>query len=141
MITMKRGRLWTGFIPSALILVCVGCGDGRVPVEGIVTLDGKPLSGATVTLQRTEGGPTARSYIAETDTEGKFQLKTADGSAEGAPPGSYHVFIRSVKPPAEMNELTKLPPERIPARWRDGSENFEVLEGGTTEANFLITSK
>lgn len=110
-------------------------------MAGIVTLDGKPLVGATVALQRTDGEPTERNYMAETDGEGKFQLKTADGSAEGAPPGSYHVFVRSVKLPAEMNELTKLPPERVPAKWRDGSEVFEVPSGGTTEANFLITSK
>jgi hypothetical protein len=40
-----------------------------------------------------------------------------------------------------MNELTKLPPERVPTKWRDGSEMFEVPAGGTTDANFLITSK
>lgn len=125
----------------AVFLICLGCGAGRVPVEGTVTIDGKPLAGAMVTLQRTDGEPTNRSYIAETDSQGKFQLKTADGSAQGAPPGSYHVFIRSVKPPAEMNEMTKLPPERVPAKWRDGSEMFEVPDGGTTEANFLITSR
>lgn len=138
---MKHVMILTDIAPYVLILACVGCGAGRVPVAGTVTLDGKPLVGATVALQRTDGESTERSYTAETDSEGKFQLRTADGSAEGAPPGSYHVFVRSVKPPAEMNELTKLPPERVPAKWRDGSEVFEVPSGGTTEANFLITSR
>lgn len=138
---MKKAGLPVGFVSLALTLICTGCGGGRVPVEGTITFDGKPLSGAVVTLQRTEGEPNERSFIAETDGEGKYQLKTADGSAEGAPPGSYHVFIKSVKAPAEINEMTKLPPERVPAKWRDGSQMFEVPDGGTTEANFLITSK
>lgn len=138
---MKHMKRWVALGPCLFTLVCFGCGSGRVPVEGIVTIDGKPLVGATVSLQRKDGEPAERSYIAETDGEGKFQLKTADGSAQGAPPGSYHVFIRSVKPPAEMNEMTKLPPERVPAKWRDGSETFQVPDGGTTKANFLITSR
>jgi hypothetical protein len=138
---MKRTELSTGFVPLALTLICIGCGGGRVPVEGTITFDGKPLVGATVALQRNEGELTERSFIAETNGEGKYQLKTADGSAEGAPPGSYHVFITSVKAPPDMNEMTKLPPERVPVKWRDGSEMFEVPAGGTTEANFLITSK
>ena len=111
---MKKTELSAGFVPLALTLICIGCGGGRVPVEGTITFDGKPLSGAMVTLQRTEGEPTERSFIAETDGEGKFRLTTADGGGAGAPPGSYHVFIKSVKMPPDMNELTKLPPERVP---------------------------
>lgn len=62
----------------------VGCGssDERhlVPVSGIVTLDGKPLEGASV------------NYISDefktsglTDAEGKYELR--------AVPGDYKVFI------------------------------------------------
>jgi len=118
-----------------------GCGAGLVPVEGVVTLDGKPLAAATVTLQRPDGPTSERSYLGETDTEGRYQLKSAHGGSAGARVGNYHVFITSVKIPPDVNELTKLPPDRVPLKWRDGSQMFEVPSSGTSEANFSITSR
>jgi len=120
----------------------IGCGGaGRVPVEGVVTLDGNPLAGATVTLLGSAGSSQERTFRGETDAAGRYQLKTADGSSSGAPPGSYRVFITSVKVPPDANELTKLPPDPVPAKWRDGSQMFSVPASGTTEANFSITSR
>jgi hypothetical protein len=81
-------------LATALCLLCGGCGgvsDRPVtaPVEGTVTLDGKPLSGAIVTFWDTAGknNPTAGN----TDASGKYKLA---GSNEGAQPGSYKVTVQ-----------------------------------------------
>jgi hypothetical protein len=123
-----------------LLFFAVGCGQGLVPVEGTVLLDGRPLAGATLTIQRDAPSPEERSFRAETDEAGHYQLRTADGRSTGALSGEYRVYITSVKPPAAMNEFTKLPPDRVPPQWRDGSQSFTVPDGGASEANFTLSS-
>jgi hypothetical protein len=81
----------------------VGCG-GRstldtAPVKGLVTLDGTPVAGATVTFMST--GPDGLSAVGRTDDKGIYTL-TAIGGGEsgegeiggGAMPGNYIVGIR-----------------------------------------------
>jgi hypothetical protein len=80
----------------ALFPFASGCGPTYsgpplVPVEGTVTLDGKPLADATVTFIPT-GATMGQSSFGSTDTEGHFVLKTAEGHA-GAPAGRYKVVI------------------------------------------------
>ena len=117
-----------------------GCsGADLVPVEGVVTLDGQPLVGGTVTLQRPDGPPEGRFFVGETDAQGRFVMKSAKGNATGAMPGEYYMTITSVKLPPNANELTPIPKERVPAKFR--SQTFAVPAGGTTEANFVMTSR
>ncbi len=67
-----------------------GCGAHPTidthPVEGIVTLDGQPLAGATVTFIPTQEGSGA-SATGITDSSGKYLL-TAVGAGLGAEPGA-----------------------------------------------------
>jgi hypothetical protein len=125
---------------AASIFVVAGCGPGLVPVEGTVTLDGRPLASATITIQRDAPTPAERSFRGETDEAGQFQLQTADGQSSGALPGDYRVYITSVKAPPTLDEFTKLPPDRVPQLWRDGSQSFTVPVEGTSEANFSIST-
>jgi hypothetical protein len=71
--------------------VFAGCGPQvlRYPVEGVVTLDGDPVKGASVTfMPRTTGRP----GIAETDAEGRFSLQEL-GMHHGIAPGQYGVAV------------------------------------------------
>lgn len=74
-----------------------GCSDAKVPdlggVHGVVTLDGEPLSGATVTFRLQDGA--GRSASGLTDDAGKYRLKYLPGHA-GAIPGEYFVSVRKV---------------------------------------------
>ena len=67
-------------------------GPPLVPVEGIVTLDGKPLSGALVTLIP-QGETRGQAGNGRTDAAGKFELATSDGKRKGAAVGKYQVLI------------------------------------------------
>jgi hypothetical protein len=75
----------------AIVLLIVGCGGGTklYPVEGVVTLDGEPLEGATVTFQ-------SENTIAAglTSASGKFRLIT--NGQEGAPAGTYKVVVKKI---------------------------------------------
>lgn len=80
----------------ALLAAIVGCGGSAnlpdtVPVSGRVTLNGKPLTTASVTfiptgMTRGEGG------FGTTDQEGCYELTYLRGSV-GVPVGEYRVVI------------------------------------------------
>src|SRR3954463_13862917 len=125
--------------PAAAIFAVVvlaaiaGCKQNTklVPVEGNVTLDGKPLVDATVLLSPTRGnGP--GPFFGTTKSDGRFSLGPAGNEKGGATPDSYIVVITTVK--ADPNSPDGSPPpgqkEVVPATFRDGSERFVVPEGG-----------
>jgi len=73
---------------AAVAFSVVGCGGDvkHYPVEGIVTLDGQPLEGATVTF-----GNATITASGLTTASGKFKLIT--GGQEGVPAGTYQVVV------------------------------------------------
>jgi hypothetical protein len=100
-----------GFLLSAAVLAGAGCGGGVKPVkvQGVVTLDGNVLSGATVTFAPLQQG--GRPAGAVTGADGKFWLTTFN-TGDGALPGEYKVTVRleqgdpqgQVRDPAKLEE-------------------------------------
>ncbi len=81
---------------AALLVVISGCGgDGPVPVEGVLKVDGKPLAQAMVQfVSQQEGG---RNASGTTDASGVFHLTTLR-PRDGALPGSYKVIVHYQEP-------------------------------------------
>jgi hypothetical protein len=77
----------------SLLITGPGCGGaaGRpIKTEGLITLDGKPVAGATVTFHpEKERG---RAATGLTDEDGVFLLQTFV-SGDGALPGDYKVTV------------------------------------------------
>lgn len=70
------------------MILSVGCGpSGYLSAEGVVTLDGQPLSDATVMFV----SPDKALASARTNSEGEFRMET--GSIEGIKPGEYAVTV------------------------------------------------
>jgi hypothetical protein len=76
---------------TILSIVLAGCGrkDNLLPVKGMLTLDGKPLAGATVIL--IPQGLTGKSACGTAAGDGSFQLATS--GRDGALPGDYTVIV------------------------------------------------
>jgi hypothetical protein len=133
-----KDKLFAGMVGLALT-ASMGCGGsgGLAPVEGKVTLNGKPLSGASVMLSQSRPN-TPGPFTGETDAEGRFKLGPLESAGGGAAAGEYLVFITTVKQPPGGMEDTPPPTKReiVPAAYRDGSTRFTVPEGGTPDANF-----
>ncbi|HEX7448331.1 MAG TPA: Ig-like domain-containing protein [Pirellulales bacterium] len=103
--TMLKTQL-SSFLSIAVGVCAVallGCGEKPKPVatefvEGIVTLDGKPVEDATVTFAPVSEGAGA-SASGRTDPAGKYTL-TAVGAGKGAQagggtlPGEYYVGVQ-----------------------------------------------
>ena len=82
-------------IARLLVPICMtlGCGSDMVQVTGMVSLDGEPLEGATVTFFRADGK--GRPAAGITDPQGSFNM-TSYQANDGLPPGDYKVTITKV---------------------------------------------
>jgi hypothetical protein len=98
---LRRWSACGAMIVFTLLLVA-GCGNktgGRVPVSGIVEVDGKPLKGGIIYLSPDESkGNAERIGCSAQINNGRFEIQTTgvDSAAtgSGAPPGWYKVSFR-----------------------------------------------
>jgi hypothetical protein len=100
-------------------LAALGCegASGTVPAEGVVRLNGQPLSGASVHFIPEESG---RDATATTDQAGHFVMSTFE-PRDGAMAGSYKIVI-TPSAPAQAAAKPMTPDEamaeaaRVPAK-------------------------
>ena len=78
-------------VSIAVLLLFSGCGDngGRVPVNGVVTFDGKPLEDGSVVFSGDKGAAGVGKIV-----NGNFSLSES-GEQTGVQPGSYTVLVQS----------------------------------------------
>lgn len=142
-----KSVLVAGLISSSMLLS--GCGDGIkfAPVQGTVTLDGKPLDNILVEFWP-ENGPKS---FAETDSQGRFALKTEDGVKDGAAVGSHTVTLKDsaimgdkfMGRAAEELELSAGKKPRISTKYAgpETSGIIKSVEAGKTNAFALEATK
>jgi hypothetical protein len=100
----RKSWSWRG-VAAGLLLVGVGCSTRPVPVEGLVSLDGRPLKNAAVTFIPEGNG---RIATAITGNDGSFHLTTF-AAGDGALPGDYKVTITFLPPPGSEKDVVKPP--------------------------------
>lgn len=74
---------------APLVLIAAGCGGPAASVEGLVTLDGRPLPGARISFHPDAAGPVAYGVSL---ADGSYRLKTG-AKASGLEPGGYRVTV------------------------------------------------
>lgn len=145
-----RLRALCAFALKLLVVVAAnsGCSSSKIaPVSGRVTLDGKPLSGVHVGFQPIakpgDMNPGGGSY-AITDASGQYTLLLVDGEKPGAFIGKHRVEVTARSEIPANIDVPKRPPPKVfvPAKYSQNSElTFEVPAGGTSAADFELTSK
>jgi hypothetical protein len=90
---MPQKRLFLVLL-GGLLAAAVGCSRSK-PVQVLVTLDGKPVEGATVALS---GDAKVETVSGFTGPDGTATLNTSKGT--GVPPGEYKVLVTKVAPMA-----------------------------------------
>ena len=134
-----------------MTVALIGCGGGglaTVKVTGIVTCDGEPVAGATISFTpKTEGQ--GHPSFGTTDAKGRYQLSTLQGAVDaGTTPGDYLVSIRKVEvdpnapPPAPgyTPKTRSLIPERY-SRTNTSELTATVENKRSNEINFELTSE
>lgn len=108
-------RWFGGALGLAVCLSLAGCGGGVADkptvgkVSGVVTLEGKPVAGATIVFNpdnaRSTTGPTSSAI---TGPDGKYTLM-APGGEEGAVVGFHKVTVSCPPPPGESSSNSGTP--------------------------------
>lgn len=122
-----------------------GCGSAddyaRIPVQGRITLDGRPLESGTISFAPLNAGPSTQGAIAD----GAYAI----GRSTGPAAGTYRVEIHSMRPtgrrvpdndnPGETIEEVR---NAIPDRYNVRSElRAEVKTGAGTPIDFALESR
>ncbi len=111
-----------------------GCGSGDRPplgtVHGKITLDGKPLAGASVGFVPKSGG---RESSGVTDAEGNYELKYIR-DIMGAKVGAHTVRISTAHDRARKTET-------VPARYNVKSTLQKEVAAGDNVIDFDLTTK
>ena len=112
------------------LLVVVGCSDGRpkrVPVSGVVTIEGQPLTGDFVGFVRFCPTFAGRPAQAKLDSQGRFVLGNYEHD-DGAPLGEYRVVVNiSEQKNMKMRYMTP------PRFWTSKTTPIVVSITGKTE--------
>jgi len=133
--------LWAAAAVGGWLAGCSPAPANVAPVSGQVTLGGTPLAGTTVTFQPVSTGaertPGVSGSVGKTNAEGRYTLRLIEPDVPGAVLGKHAVTITSATV-AGSDDATRPTGERAAARWRDGSQTFEVPAGGTQRADFDV---
>jgi hypothetical protein len=138
-------RFLGGCLAAVCLVILTGCGDRgprRVPVEGTVTFDGKPLAAGDIRFLSIPG--TAPVVVGTEISEGRFLVPAKAGPL----PGKYRVEIavsrktgRKVQNPMTEQMVDEIV-ESLPERYNCRSElTAEVTEAGPNGFDFALTSR
>lgn len=129
-------------LTAAMVLVgavaVAGCADQQMgEVQGTVTFEGQPVSGAMVLFEPHEQG---RPSLAVTDAQGRYQL-TFSATQQGATTGKHLVRITTAQD-AAFNDSGKVVVaalnEKIPADYNTQSTLEVTVEPGANQIDFDI---
>jgi hypothetical protein len=135
---MMRRTFW--LIAAALVMA--GCGPAGPDVqfvEGVVTLDGKPLDGASVAFVPID--KSGISAAGKTDADGRFRLNATQGKkyGKGTVVGDYVVTVTKLFWPEKAVEPTHITPIRY-ENAKDSPLRVTIAKGPNT-FDFAITSQ
>jgi hypothetical protein len=123
-------QCWSWRVISAAFVLATGCGtprEVRLPVEGNVTMAGKPLSTGVVILYPDveQGNASKHEPRAKIEADGSFRAST--GLQPGATAGWYKVAVISTND-AEARTDYSLPRSLIPKGYGDKEKSGLALE-------------
>ena len=134
----------TRFCAASTLLVAAvltGCGDNGPAtgmVDGVVTLDGKPLDQAMVSFQPQNG----RRSIGVTDASGHYKLRFT-ATADGALPGEHKVLITTARGASGgegSQPFIAAQEEKLPPKYNSASELKATVEPGSNQIDFELAS-
>ncbi len=129
----------------ALVAAFIGCGESNPPTEnvtGVVTLDGKPVEGATITF--TADDPEGEPATGKSGVDGKYTLTTFT-SGDGAMAGSYKITVKKF-PEVEGSDAPTAPAKEMSqddeyAAFEQGYTADDAAKKGTKAAKNMLPAK
>ena len=100
------------------------------PVNGKITYDGKPLAGARIRLEATDGA--SRVYACDSKADGTFEIEAvyATETKKGAPVGKYKVLVGKFE--KDTSAATETDPDA------DEAAELELIEQQTESGEDVV---
>ncbi len=138
---MARVKNSFGLFAVLVMCGCIGGCQGKPMgrVEGVVTLDGKPLDGALVYSVPDRG----LGAKATTDANGRFSLRETGARSDGLSVGLHRIAVSKVDEAAIMAE-DATPKQLLPANYANhltSGLSVEVVSGETKPFDIEIRSR
>ncbi len=126
---MRRGLAAVVAVAALALAGCGGPGYSLVPAGGVVKINGVPAP--NVSVQFLPVGQTGPTSYGSTDAEGRFTLKTAEGS-DGAIAGKHKVTLvdQEEERPAQGQVAKRKPRMSDKLATPAGGIDAEVTAGG-----------
>ncbi|HVJ88017.1 MAG TPA: hypothetical protein VM452_20300 [Caulifigura sp.] len=126
-------------VAALALSIFSGCDNGPLvsAVHGKVTLDGKPLSNATLVFTPEKAG---RSSLGRTNDEGQYKL-LFNSDKDGAIVGPTRVRITVAEEYTDSKDRSRMRPELVPTKYNEQSELVVEVEPKDNEINFDLLSK
>jgi hypothetical protein len=131
-----------GPIPSEEDGRIPGKGKGLVPVRGLATLDGKPLTGAMLAfypVKVEETGRVRASGLGRTDVDGTFEVYVNRGPA-GLAPGDYVIEVGQAQPLVVPERLAEFPVPKVYQSRKTSPLRASVADGPETVLTIELRS-
>jgi len=119
------------------VLLLGGCNRSEFKlgdVQGIVTMDGKPISGASILFQ--PEGAVGTVSVSSTDPQGHYRM-VFSRKEKGAIVGNHSVTINLWPSESDPNRVMV----RIPARYNEKTELKVEVKPGDNVIDFPLTSE
>ena len=131
-----------------LFVFAIGCG-GRtydiVQVSGTVTIDGKPLTNATILTQPVGSQENLRpgpGSFCRLDDEGHFQLEFQHEDEPGAVPGEVWVkLMKNGKELAADDDSAQMIRSKIPYEYREGKAKHTIPAEGSDAWDIALETR
>lgn len=145
LIAIQRWSILTAMAAFCVPIALVGCGpkSDRLPVSGVVSLNGVPLDTGSIRFSSTGEKLVASGAVI---VDGEFDIP----GEKGLPPGTYRLEITSPdnnSPPVVYRDASGAPgsptqPERIPPEYNINSQKtVEVTTDGDNHFEFAIQNQ
>src|SRR5262245_55053902 len=114
---MRKGlRRWAAAGLFVVAAVVTGCSNGPASLSGSISLDGKPLDGATITLYPDKKDSGAGTVVGTTRPDGQFVITPSAGKWIAR--GSYTMVVsKRPEPTPEQAERLIIADEMLPAKY------------------------
>lgn len=138
---LRRALLGAALLGTMMVTGCTGSGPKLAPVEGTVTLDGKPLANKSLMFTPIEGTE-GNGAGGTSDAEGKYTLKAmipgATRDYSGIGPGRYRVMVfeATISGDAVVEDEGDEPAVAIAPAMGGGNLEFPAIYG--TEQSPLV---
>jgi len=122
-----------------LLLLLSGCGDGRLSLQGNVSINGTPIQEGAITFQPLVGTPEFNTSTGAAIINGRYSV----AAKRGLIPGEYRVTVSATEDSGQVDYMgNPIPRNIVPPKYRTESElTISVAKGKSYDFDLVVNKE